>query len=215
MSYPRESAEIRYAYRPCRACCPRTRGALAALVAVDCSKPAAAKRRTPRRDARPRPRSIVGAQGQRRRPAPEMGAGSGEAATAPGADDRAQAQRRRRQARDRASPPRRRRAPRPRRRSRSRPASGFHVNTEFPIKLTLEAPAGVTLAKTEFTAGGSKAQGRRGRHSRSSSSRSASRLTAAAGGSVRDQRHVQVRGLRQGPAAARRSSRSRSSVAAK
>ena len=35
------------------------------------------------------------------------------------------------------------------------PASGFHVNTEFPIKLTLEAPEGVTLAKTEFKAGGS------------------------------------------------------------
>jgi DsbC/DsbD-like thiol-disulfide interchange protein len=34
------------------------------------------------------------------------------------------------------------------------PASGYHVNTEFPIKLTLTAPDGVTLAKTEFKAGG-------------------------------------------------------------
>jgi len=34
------------------------------------------------------------------------------------------------------------------------PASGYHVNTEFPTKLTLEAPEGVTLAKTEFKAGG-------------------------------------------------------------
>ena len=41
------------------------------------------------------------------------------------------------------------------------PAAGFHVNTDFPIKLTLEAPpAGVTLAKAELVAGGKdKAQG--------------------------------------------------------
>jgi hypothetical protein len=40
------------------------------------------------------------------------------------------------------------------------PAGAFHVNTEFPIKLTLEPPAGVKLAKTELTAGGmDKAQG--------------------------------------------------------
>ena len=34
------------------------------------------------------------------------------------------------------------------------PAGAYHVNTEFPIKLTLEPPAGVKLAKTEFNAGG-------------------------------------------------------------
>jgi hypothetical protein len=34
------------------------------------------------------------------------------------------------------------------------PGHGFHVNTEYPIKLTLETPAGVKLAKTEFKAGG-------------------------------------------------------------
>lgn len=34
------------------------------------------------------------------------------------------------------------------------PNTGYHVNTEFPTKLTLEAPEGVTLAKTEFKAGG-------------------------------------------------------------
>lgn len=40
------------------------------------------------------------------------------------------------------------------------PGSGYHVNTEFPIKLTLETPAGVTLAKGEFVAGGhDKAKG--------------------------------------------------------
>ena len=40
------------------------------------------------------------------------------------------------------------------------PAGAYHVNTEFPSKLTLEPPAGVKLAKTEFTAGGmDKAQG--------------------------------------------------------
>jgi hypothetical protein len=35
------------------------------------------------------------------------------------------------------------------------PGAGFHVNTEFPIKLKLTAPDGVTLAKTEYKAGGS------------------------------------------------------------
>jgi hypothetical protein len=35
-----------------------------------------------------------------------------------------------------------------------KPASEFHVNTEFPVKLTLEPTAGLTLAKSEFTAGG-------------------------------------------------------------
>jgi len=40
------------------------------------------------------------------------------------------------------------------------PNTGYHVNTEFPIKLTLEAPEGVTLAKSEFKAGGGdKAKG--------------------------------------------------------
>ncbi len=34
------------------------------------------------------------------------------------------------------------------------PATGYHVNTEFPTKLTLTAPDGVTLAKAEFKAGG-------------------------------------------------------------
>ncbi len=33
------------------------------------------------------------------------------------------------------------------------PATGYHMSTDFPIKLCLEAPAGVTLAKTEFNAG--------------------------------------------------------------
>jgi hypothetical protein len=35
------------------------------------------------------------------------------------------------------------------------PGTGYHVNTEFPTKLTLTAPEGITLAKTEFKAGGS------------------------------------------------------------
>ncbi len=40
------------------------------------------------------------------------------------------------------------------------PGTGYHVNTEFPIKLTLEAPAGITLARSEFKAGGmDKAKG--------------------------------------------------------
>ena len=34
------------------------------------------------------------------------------------------------------------------------PGSGYHVNTEYPIKLTLTSPAGVTLAKDKFVAGG-------------------------------------------------------------
>jgi hypothetical protein len=40
------------------------------------------------------------------------------------------------------------------------PTSGFHVNVDFPTKITLEAPDGVKLMKTELTAGGSsKSQG--------------------------------------------------------
>jgi len=40
------------------------------------------------------------------------------------------------------------------------PTSDFHVNVDFPTKITLEAPDGVKLMKKEFTAGGSsKAQG--------------------------------------------------------
>jgi len=35
------------------------------------------------------------------------------------------------------------------------PATGFHISTDFPIKLTLIAPTGVKLAKAEWTAGGS------------------------------------------------------------
>jgi hypothetical protein len=31
------------------------------------------------------------------------------------------------------------------------PASGYHVSTEFPVKLDLAAPSGVTLAKAELT----------------------------------------------------------------
>jgi hypothetical protein len=34
------------------------------------------------------------------------------------------------------------------------PGAGYHVNTEYPTKLTLTSPQGVTLAKAEFTAGG-------------------------------------------------------------
>ena len=34
------------------------------------------------------------------------------------------------------------------------PNPGFHVATDYPIKITLEASPGVTLAKTELTAGG-------------------------------------------------------------
>ena len=40
------------------------------------------------------------------------------------------------------------------------PAGAYHVNVEFPSKLTLEPPAGVKLAKSELTAGGlDKTQG--------------------------------------------------------
>src|SRR5262249_11056050 len=40
------------------------------------------------------------------------------------------------------------------------PGAGYHVNTEYPIKLTLTPPSGVTLAKDKFTAGGhDKARG--------------------------------------------------------
>jgi len=40
------------------------------------------------------------------------------------------------------------------------PSGEFHVNTDFPTKITLEPPDGVKLMKTEYTAGGSsKAQG--------------------------------------------------------
>ena len=35
-----------------------------------------------------------------------------------------------------------------------KPGKGFHVNTEYPIKLILTPPSGVTLAKTDFAAGG-------------------------------------------------------------
>jgi hypothetical protein len=34
------------------------------------------------------------------------------------------------------------------------PATGYHVNTEFPTKLTLETTEGVTFAKSELKAGG-------------------------------------------------------------
>jgi hypothetical protein len=34
------------------------------------------------------------------------------------------------------------------------PGKGYHVNTEYPIKLTLLPADGVKLAKTDFTAGG-------------------------------------------------------------
>ena len=34
------------------------------------------------------------------------------------------------------------------------PATGYHVATDYPIKLLLEAPAGVKVAKTELSAGG-------------------------------------------------------------
>jgi hypothetical protein len=40
------------------------------------------------------------------------------------------------------------------------PGKGYHVNTEYPIKLTLAPPAGVTLTKADFAAGGhDKARG--------------------------------------------------------
>ena len=34
------------------------------------------------------------------------------------------------------------------------PSGAYHINKEFPTKLTLETPAGVTLAKALLTAGG-------------------------------------------------------------
>ena len=34
------------------------------------------------------------------------------------------------------------------------PKTGYHVNTEYPIKLTLDPPANVKLEKSELTAGG-------------------------------------------------------------
>lgn len=34
------------------------------------------------------------------------------------------------------------------------PATGYHVSMEYPIKLALQPPDGVTLAKTEYKAGG-------------------------------------------------------------
>jgi hypothetical protein len=40
------------------------------------------------------------------------------------------------------------------------PGTGYHVNTEYPIKLTLTPTAGVTLVKDKFVAGGhDKAKG--------------------------------------------------------
>lgn len=40
------------------------------------------------------------------------------------------------------------------------PGKGYHVATDYPIKVSLEAPPGVTLAKTELSAGGrNKEQG--------------------------------------------------------
>lgn len=34
------------------------------------------------------------------------------------------------------------------------PASGLHIATDYPIKLSLTAPAGISLSKAELTAGG-------------------------------------------------------------
>lgn len=34
------------------------------------------------------------------------------------------------------------------------PGKGYHINTEYPIHLTLASTEGVTLAKSDFTAGG-------------------------------------------------------------
>jgi hypothetical protein len=40
------------------------------------------------------------------------------------------------------------------------PSKGYHIATDYPIKLTLEQPSGVKLAKVELTAGGrNKVQG--------------------------------------------------------
>ena len=34
------------------------------------------------------------------------------------------------------------------------PGAGYHVNTAYPVKLSLTPPTGVTLAKSEFVSGG-------------------------------------------------------------
>jgi hypothetical protein len=40
------------------------------------------------------------------------------------------------------------------------PSTGYHIATDYPIRVTLEAPAGIKLAKAEMTAGGrAKSQG--------------------------------------------------------
>src|SRR5262249_12333740 len=40
------------------------------------------------------------------------------------------------------------------------PSTGYHIATDYPIKLVLEPPAGIKVAKTELTAGGrNKVQG--------------------------------------------------------
>jgi hypothetical protein len=39
------------------------------------------------------------------------------------------------------------------------PATSYHVNTEFPVKLELQPPSGVTLPKALFVAGGDKGKG--------------------------------------------------------
>jgi hypothetical protein len=39
------------------------------------------------------------------------------------------------------------------------PATSYHVNTEFPVKLELQPAAGVTLPKALFVAGGNKGKG--------------------------------------------------------
>jgi cytochrome c biogenesis DsbD-like protein len=40
------------------------------------------------------------------------------------------------------------------------PGTGYHISQDYPIKLTIEAPAGVKIDKTELTAGGrDKSQG--------------------------------------------------------
>ena len=75
------------------------------------------------------------------------------------------------------------------------PATGYHVATDFPIKLTLEATPGVTLPKMELTAGGrNKEQG----DAQALSEKGlafAVKATAEKAGSYRDQRHAEVRHL--------------------
>lgn len=39
------------------------------------------------------------------------------------------------------------------------PATSYHVNTDFPVKLELQQPSGVTLPKALFVAGGDKGKG--------------------------------------------------------